>query len=233
MTAEGDRVVKLVLFDCDGTLVDSQHGIVASMVDAFGAEGLVAPVRSSILGVVGLSLEIAVARLMPAGSDLDRVDRMAEAYKEAFRSRRLRKEHAEPLYEGMRETVEALAARGDVLLGVATGKSRRGLDAVLEREGLTHHFATLQTADTNPSKPNPAMILTAMDETSVGPDDTVMIGDTSFDIEMALGAGVLPVGVGWGYHPSQDLRAAGAKIVAADHRELNAALDRFLLPISS
>ncbi len=195
--------MKLVIFDCDGTLVDSQHGIVASMVDAFGSEGLAAPMRTSILGVVGLSLEIAVARLMPADTDLARVDRMAEAYKEAFRARRLRKDHAEPLYEGMRETVEALAARGDVLLGIATGKSRRGLHAVLEREGLAQHFSTLQTADTNPSKPHPGMILTAMDETSVGPDDTVMIGDTSFDIEMALSAEVLPVGVGWGYHPAR------------------------------
>jgi phosphoglycolate phosphatase len=225
--------VKLVMFDCDGTLVDSQHGIVASMVDAFASESLVAPVRASILGVVGLSLEIAVARLLPADSDLDRVDRMAEAYKEAFRARRLSKEHAEPLYEGMRETVEALATRGDVLLGVATGKSRRGLHAVLEREGLSRHFATLQTADTNPSKPDPAMLLTAMDETEVGPDDTVMIGDTSFDIEMALGAGVLPVGVAWGYHPAQELRAAGAKIVAANHRELNAALEHFLPPLTT
>lgn len=225
--------MKLVIFDCDGTLVDSQHGIVASMVDAFGAEGLVAPVRASILGVVGLSLEIAVARLIPAGSDLDRVDRMTEAYKEAFRARRLRKDHAEPLYEGMRETIEGLAARGDVLLGIATGKSRRGLDAVLEREGLAQHFATLQTADTNASKPHPEMILTAMDETSVGPGDTVMIGDTTFDIEMALAAHVLPVGVGWGYHPPQELRAAGAGIVAANHRDLKAALERFLPPISS
>jgi phosphoglycolate phosphatase len=233
MTAESDSVVKLVIFDCDGTLVDSQHGIVASMVDAFRAEGLVAPVRASILGVVGLSLEIAIARLVPAGSDLDRVDRMSEAYKEAFRARRLRKDHAEPLYEGMRETVEALAARDDVLLGIATGKSRRGLDAVLEREGLARHFATLQTADTNPSKPDPAMILTAMEEASVGPGNTVMIGDTTFDIDMALEAGVLPVGVGWGYHPPEDLRAAGASFVAANHRDLDAALDRFLSPISS
>lgn len=225
--------MKLVIFDCDGTLVDSQHGIVASMIDAFDAEGLPAPARETILGVVGLSLDIAVGRLVPAGSDIARVDRLAETYKAAFGERRRRPDHAEPLYEGMRHIVEALAARDDVVLGIATGKSRRGLDALLQREGLMPMFATLQTADTNPSKPDPQMIFAAMADTSVGAIDTVMIGDTSFDIEMAVAAGVHAIGVAWGYHPAEDLRAAGASGVAADHRELAVAIDRFLISASS
>lgn len=219
--------VKLVIFDCDGTLVDSQHAIVAAMTDAFEAEGLVVPARDRVIGVVGLSLEIAVARLLVDG-DLAQVDRLAEAYKEAFRARRLRPGHAEPLYPGVRDALARLAAREDVRLGIATGKSRRGLDAVLEREGLAGHFATLQTADTHPSKPHPAMILAAMGETAAAPADTVMIGDTVFDIEMALGAGASAIGVAWGYHPADALREAGAHHVTADCAEMERALDAIM-----
>ena len=216
---------KLVIFDCDGTLVDSQHAIVAAMTDAFRSEGLAPPARSRVVGVVGLSLGIAVARLVPDGSDLDRVDRLTEAYKAAFSARRSRPDHAEPLYDGVRATLERLAARDDVLLGIATGKSRRGVDAVLEREGLAGLFATIQTADTHPSKPHPSMVLSAMSDTDVAPADTVMIGDTTFDIEMAHGAGAAAIGVGWGYHPEEALRQAGARHVSADCAELERALD--------
>ncbi len=127
------------------------------------------PPREQVVGVVGLSLGIAIARLVPDGSDLERVDRLTEAYKAAFAERRRRPDHAEPLYDGVRETLERLAARDDVRLGIATGKSRRGVDAVLEREGLAHYFATIQTADTHPSKPHPSMILAAMDEVDAAP----------------------------------------------------------------
>jgi phosphoglycolate phosphatase len=219
---------KLVVFDCDGTLVDSQHVIVAAMADAFASEGLAPPTRDRVVGVVGLSLGIAVARLVPEGSDLARVDRLAEAYKAAFAARRRRPDHAEPLYDGVRATLERLAARDGVMLGIATGKSRRGLDAVLEREGLAGLFATLQTADTHPSKPHPSMILAAMDETFAAPADTVMIGDTTFDIEMALGAGTSAIGVAWGYHPEDALRQAGAHHVTADCAALEQALDQVI-----
>jgi phosphoglycolate phosphatase len=219
--------VKLVIFDCDGTLVDSQHVIVASMVEAFRAVGLAVPPRERILGVVGLSLDIAVARLVPPESDLETVDRIAEAYKASFGERRRRPDHAEPLYDGIRETLDRLSATPGVVLGIATGKSRRGVDALLAREGLAALFATIQTADTNPSKPHPSMIVTAMDETGFEASDTVMIGDTSFDIEMAAAAGVLPVGVSWGYHPAAELWQAGASAVANDCNELAAILDAF------
>ncbi|MGE0023471.1 MAG: HAD-IA family hydrolase [Hyphomicrobium sp.] len=221
--------VKLVVFDCDGTLVDSQHGIVAAMTDAFAAEGLAPPPRERVLEVVGLSLAIAVARLVPEASDLERIDRMAEAYKEAFAARRRRADHAEPLYDGIRDTLQKLAADGGVRLGIATGKSRRGVDAVLEREGLAGLFHTIQTADTHPSKPHPAMVLAAMSESDAAPHDTVVIGDTTYDIEMALSAGAAAVGVSWGYHPVSALRAAGAHHVTADCAELDRVLG-LLLP---
>ncbi|MCC7251848.1 HAD-IA family hydrolase [Hyphomicrobium sp.] len=217
--------VKLVIFDCDGTLVDSQHAIVAAMSDAFLSEGLAPPPREEVVGVVGLSLGIAVARLVPDGSDLARVDRLAEAYKAAFAAQGRRADHAEPLYDGIRDTLQRLAAREDVVLGIATGKSRRGVASVLEREGLAGLFATIQTADTHPSKPHPSMVLTAMDETAALPVDTVVIGDTTYDIEMARGAGAAAVGVAWGYHPEEALRAAGAHHVSPDTGDLERALD--------
>lgn len=221
--------MKLVLFDCDGTLVDSQHVIVAAMTDAFAGEGLMAPAREAIVGVVGLSLDIAVARLAPAGSDIERVDRLSEAYKAAFAALRSRPDHAEPLYPGVRAALERLAARDDVRIGIATGKSRRGVATLLEREGLASLFHTIQTADTHPSKPHPSMILCAMDETDARPQETVMIGDTTFDMEMARGAGTAALGVAWGYHPADALWQAGAHHVSADCAELERTLDRFLL----
>jgi phosphoglycolate phosphatase len=220
--------VKLVIFDCDGTLVDSQHVIVASMTDAFLSEGLEPPPREVVVGVVGLSLDIAVARLVPAGSDLARVERLADSYKAAFAARRRRPDHFEPLYDGVRATLERLAARDDVLLGIATGKSRRGVDAVLEREGLAGFFTTIQTADTHPSKPHPSMVLAAMSETGALPADTVMIGDTTYDIEMANGAGTGAIGVSWGYHPGEALHAAGAHHVSPDCAALEQALEQMM-----
>lgn len=220
---------KLVIFDCDGTLVDSQHAIVAAMTDAFLSEDMPTPPRDRIVSVVGLSLAIAVARLVPEETDLARVDKLAEAYKTAFAARRLRPDHVEPLFAGVRETVARLAARDDVILGIATGKSRRGVDAVLEREGWADLFATIQTADTNPSKPHPAMIHAAMGETAAEAEDTVMIGDTTYDIEMAREAGACAIGVTWGYHPEEALRAAGAHHITADCDELQRALDQIML----
>lgn len=221
--------VKLVLFDCDGTLVDSQHMIVAAMNDAFAAEGLEPPTRPRILSVVGLSLDLAVRRLVPDGADIVQVERLADGYKSAFAARRLSREIEEPLYPGVRETILALAARDDFVLGIATGKSRRGLDAVLEREGLRAYFTTLQTADTHPSKPHPSMILHALAEADAEPANAVMIGDTTYDVSMALAAGVGAIGVGWGYHPADELKGAGAHKVSHDCDDLVLAIDHLLL----
>lgn len=209
---------RLALFDCDGTLVDSQHDIVAAMTDAFVAERLDPPGRADILSIIGLSLPYAVARLLPDADDA-LCDRLAEHYKVAFRAMRARGAVAEPLYPGIPALLDALRADG-WQLGVATGKSDRGLDLCLRAHGLRDHFVTLQTADRHPSKPHPAMAHAAMDEAGAAPHTTVMIGDTSFDMAMARAAGTRALGVTWGYHEPEELLRAGAHAVAVDMDDL-------------
>jgi phosphoglycolate phosphatase len=121
--------------------------------------------------------------------------------------------------------LEELEASG-WLLGIATGKSDRGLRHVLETHGLADRFVTLQTADRHPSKPHPAMVELAISEAGAAPETTVMIGDTSFDMIMAVNAGVRPVGVDWGYHDERELIDAGAEIVAATMGDLSGILNR-------
>jgi phosphoglycolate phosphatase len=150
---------------------------------------------------------------------------MVERYKAAFFALRQSEEHLEPLYPGAREAVTALAARGDVVLGMATGKSRRGVAAVLGRHGLFEHFSTIHTSDTAPSKPHPEMVLAAMRETGAAPADTIVIGDTAFDMTMARAAGARGIAVGWGYHPRASLVEAGAHAVIEDFSELLPALE--------
>jgi phosphoglycolate phosphatase len=126
---------------------------------------------------------------------------------------------SEPLYDGIADLIHELHAAG-WQLGVATGKSDRGLNLCLTHHGLIDRFVTLQTADRHPSKPHPSMIAMAMAEAGASRETTVMIGDTSFDIEMAVNARVRGVGVAWGYHRPDDLIAAGAVAVAMDCIEL-------------
>jgi phosphoglycolate phosphatase len=204
--------MKLVIFDCDGTLVDSQNAIFASMQHAFGALGLATPERVQVLGVIGLSLPEAFAVLAPNESAAVQAG-LTAAYRSGFSRERERGQH-DPLFPGMREAVTALAGRDDVVLGVATGKSRRGVARLLEREGWVGHFLTIQTADDHPSKPHPSMIFRAMSDAGAGPEETVMVGDTTFDIEMARSARVGAIGVGWGYHTPAQLVRAGAHVVA-------------------
>lgn len=215
--------MKLVVFDCDGTLVDSQHMIVAAMDMAFERAGRQKAPRNSVLSVVGLSLTTAISRLLPEANRAT-VDDLAESYKSVFGELRANPAHREPLYPGIRDTIERLSQRDGVVLGIATGKSRRGVAAVLEREGLSAHFTTIQTADTHPSKPDPAMLLAAIAEAGAAPSQTIMVGDTTFDMDMARDAGARAIGVAWGYHPAADLHGAGAQLVIDDSDQLLAAL---------
>ena len=202
----------LIIFDVDGTLVDSQHEIVEAQGRAFAAHGLPPPSRERALSVVGLSLHEAFFALAGPTAPLDS---LAEAYKAAWTELRLRPGWQDTLYPGAADTVRALADRcGELLLGIATGKSRRGVDRILAAQGWNDTFATIQTADGHPSKPDPSMILAAMEETGATPRETIMIGDTTYDIEMAVAAGVTPFGVAWGYHAPASLRSAGAVAIA-------------------
>lgn len=217
--------LRLVIFDLDGTLVDSQAHILAAMEGAFSALSLTCPGRDAVLSIVGLSLPQAFLRLVP---DLppDVRDRLVAAYKQAFFDLRQAGDPAAatPLYPGARAALDRLAAQDTVLLAIATGKSRRGVDAVLETHGLARYFQSLQVADDHPSKPHPSMVLTALAETGVDAQNALMLGDTTYDMEMAAAARVAGLGVAWGYHTPDGLHAAGARRVLDDFNGLDEAL---------
>lgn len=199
----------LVMFDVDGTLVDSQETIYHGLQVGFEAAGLPMPDRKTALSIVGRSLEEAFADLL-GNSHLDKVPVMAEAYRQSKIQRRQQGLEIDPLYPGAREAILRLHARDDILLGIATGKAQRGVRHMEETHGLTGRFVTIQTADTSPSKPHPDMIERALAETGAEVFRTVMIGDTGFDMAMAKQAGVHAIGVTWGYHDSIRLVADGA-----------------------
>ena len=199
----------LVLFDCDGTLVDSQKTIVACMTNAFQGNGFDPPSRERILSIVGLSLMTAVARLAPDFAPAQ-IELVAQTYKAGFYRMRTDPAFDEPLFAGAAALIDRLSGRDDILLGIATGKSIRGVDHLLQKHGWEGRFATIQTADTNPSKPHPAMVLNAMRDTGIDARRCVLVGDTTYDMEMARDAGAGAIGVSWGYHPQDHLRDAGA-----------------------
>ena len=216
--------MKLAIFDVDGTLVDSSAMIAASLTSAFLAEGLPVPDRTRMMSIVGLSLVEAMAALAPEETHTTH-ERLGAAYKQAFWEHRSRGAHTEDLFPGAHELLLKLRARDDVLLGIATGKSRRGVAHLIEKHGYEGWFATVQTSDDHPSKPHPSMIVTALAETGLEPADAIMIGDTSYDIAMARAAGVWAAGVAWGNHPRAELSTAGAHSIASDFNELAQHLD--------
>lgn len=214
---------RLAIFDCDGTLVDSQANICMAMELAFARAGLEPPLREKTRRVVGLSLVEAMAALLPDG-DPDQHRTLAEDYKHAFTGMRGAGSVHEPLYDGIIETIAALDETG-WLLGVATGKSDRGLNFVLEAHGLTNRFVTLHTADRHPSKPHPSMIDACMTDAGATRESSVMIGDTTFDMAMARAANVMAVGVAWGYHDADELKESGADVVIDNPFDLAAIIE--------
>jgi phosphoglycolate phosphatase len=211
----------LAVFDMDGTLIDSEAAILAAFAAAFAGCGLPAPEREAVRAIVGLSLPQAMAVLVPDAGAAD-IAALAEGYRAAFLQGAA--EAPPPLFPGALALLEALAARGDVVLAVATGKSRRGLDLVLAGHGLTGVFASTQVSDDHPSKPHPAMLRAALRETGVAAGRSAMIGDTRFDIDMARAAGVPALGVTWGFHAPAALAHADAVVSEMD--AVAPALDR-------
>ena len=213
---------RLVIFDVDGTLVDSQAEIVGAMGEAFAAERLPAPDRAAILSIVGLSLTEGFRVLCPDHDDATR-DRLAGHYRAAFRDHATADlQRRSPLFPGAMDAILRLNARDDTLLAVATGKSRRGLDRLIDQHGLHGVFVSRQTADTHPSKPHPSMVLACLADAGVAPRRAVMVGDTTYDMDMARAAGVGAIGVGWGYHAPDSLRADR---IITDFADLDAAID--------
>lgn len=212
---------RLAIFDCDGTLADSGRSIVDAVQAAFKEHGLGLPSAARVSAGIGLSLDAFLAHVAP-GLDPDRGSLVVASYRSHFS--RLRAERGtDPLFDGMSALLDELRAEG-VLLGVATGKSRRGLLNFLDAHALRDAFATLQTADDAPSKPHPAMIERALDETGTSAADAVMIGDTTFDVGAAVNAKVRAIGVTWGHHDATALERAGATAVVDDLASLRARL---------
>jgi phosphoglycolate phosphatase len=202
---------RLAIFDCDGTLVDSGATIHRALQAAFATHGLDCPPPSISRKIIGLSLVEAMAVLAPEADH----EMLSRSYKEAFFAMRQGGVVEEPLFDGILPLLDALEMDG-WLLAVATGKSDRGLRHCLESHGIHARFVSLQTADRHPSKPHPSMARAAIAEAGAGPQSSVVIGDTSFDIGMALAAGAGAIGAAWGYHDPEELAAAGAHGVAGD-----------------
>jgi len=215
---------KFAVFDVDGTLVDSRRSIAAAMAQAFEALDLASPTYEETRRIVGLSLAPAIKVLAP---DLPehRYAALAEAYKSAFIANRAAG-LVEPLYDGAFETLTRLREDGWTL-GVATGKARRGVDVFLANHGLADFFACAFCADDGPGKPDPHMLRLNMDATRRLPHDTIMIGDTSFDMQMARAAGCTAQGVAWGFHTIDEVRAGGAHHVALTFADLAEELSAF------
>jgi phosphoglycolate phosphatase len=215
----------LIIFDLDGTLINSEAIILGAQHETFERCGIPHPGREAGLGIVGLTLDIALARL----AGLERPDdRLTQTYREVFTAMRQRAQTDlsldEPLYPGVAETLGRLKRTAGTRLAIATGKSRQGAEFIVARHGWADLFDVIQSADDAPSKPHPGMIMNAMAVAGAAPDRTAMVGDSSFDIEMAVAAGAVPVAVSWGFQPADKLVALGARHVLARMEDLPAAL---------
>ncbi len=203
---------KLAIFDCDGTLVDSGAPIYAALATSLERNGFAVPPAAVSRRVIGLSLVEAMASLLPDAS-ADQHAQLADDYRQAFMDLRAAGEVEEPLFEGIAELLDRLEGDG-WMLAVATGKSDRGLRHCLDRHGLHARFVSLQTADRHPSKPHRSMVDQAIADSGAAPETTIVIGDTSFDMAMAVNGGAIGIGAGWGYHDPHELIEAGAVAVA-------------------
>jgi phosphoglycolate phosphatase len=217
--------MRLVIFDLDGTLIDSVALIVETVTKSFAAVNQPVPDEKTIRSISGITLRDAMLILAP-GADQARIDVIAAAYRERYHSQA--GTAREPLFAGALEALDRLQADRETILAVATGKGYRGAVTLLERHGIIGRFNSIQTPDHNRGKPDPQMIDTAMQKAGATHPETVMIGDTVHDMRMAKAARVRAIGVAWGYHDSAELKAEGADIVIDRFDQLDGALDNLL-----
>ena len=196
------RAYDLIVFDWDGTLMDSAAQIVRCFERAFADVGVASPGEPAIRHIIGLGLAEAIAALLPQADDATRAA-VSARYKQYFLS--LDADEL-PLFPGVRAGLEALLARGH-LLAVATGKSRRGLDRVLGHTGLAHLFVATRCADEAFSKPHPRMLEDILDSTGMRSDQSIMVGDTTYDLVMARSIGMHGLAVSYGVHRREQLLA--------------------------
>ena len=205
----GSGNVKLVLFDCDGTLVDSAANIHTCMEKTFIEAGFPAPDLSLTKSVIGLTLDAAISQMLQTTID-QRIHQMAARYKHHSVLLRSASVFRRALFDGIQEVLNTLIEEDKILVGVVTGKSRRGLDTIIRNHDLETGIIASRTADECPSKPHPAMVLECCAETGVDPAQTVVIGDAIYDMQMARAAGAGAIGVSWGHAGIAELVEAGA-----------------------
>jgi phosphoglycolate phosphatase len=206
---------ELIVFDWDGTLMDSTHVIAASLRAACEDVGVAVPSESDARYVIGLGLEDTFNHVAP-GLDREGRQRLSERYRHHF----LAREGGVPLYDGVVEMLADLHARGR-RLAVATGKARRGLERALDATGLRRWFEATRCADEGFAKPHPDMLLMLLDITGVAPADALMVGDTTHDLELAANAGMDAVAVSYGAHSESLLQTRPAKARCATVAELH------------
>ncbi|MBE7731875.1 HAD family hydrolase [Devosia faecipullorum] len=219
--------MNLVMFDMDGTLIDTGSLIAEHMATTFVGAGLAAPGPEQVRRIIGLSLPQAMLALL-GSQDIEFANKLADEYRQHYRASLVSAEGREGLFPGAREALDELHGRTGMLLGIATGKGLNGVHRLTQLHGIAEHFVTLQTPDHNPSKPHPGMMLRAMEETGADKSQTLIVGDTTFDIEMGKAAGTKTIGVSWGYHNPDELLRAGADIIVRDYADLPAAIDTIL-----
>jgi phosphoglycolate phosphatase len=191
---------RLLVFDWDGTIIDSAATIAECIREASRELGLEVPERERARHVIGLGLHDAMRIVVPE-LPAQRYPEFVASYREHFLARK----DSMQLFDGMRELLDGLSRKH--LLAIATGKSRRGLDRDLEFHSLGPYFAASRCADETQPKPHPAMLTEIMGELAIRKDSSLMIGDTSHDLEMARAAGVGALAVTYGAHPEEGLRA--------------------------
>lgn len=218
--------MRLIVFDCDGTLVDSQQTIITATEAALSSHDFPSPERRDILYAVGLPVDVAMRRHAPEASD-DQIINMLDVYRDTYQQLVQQDDRGQVMFDGMREQIKQLGRLDDTLMGIITMKSRRGLERVVDAYEIRKYFQVLKSADDGPGKPNPDLMLDAMRETGVTAAQSVMVGDTSFDIMMAKAAGARAIGVGWGYQTVEELEESGADAIAQSPLELQALLDAF------
>jgi phosphoglycolate phosphatase len=216
--------MRLVIFDLDGTLIDSVALIVETMTNAFADAGMVAPDEKTIRSISGIALKEGMQILAPGATE-QQIAAIVAAYRVRYVASEGRRE---PLFAGALAALDRLHAEPETILAVATGKGFQGATTLLTRHGIVERFNSIETPTHNLSKPDPQMIDTAIGKSGVSRKQVVMVGDTVHDMRMARRAGVKGVGVAWGYHEPVELREAGADIVIESFDQLDAAIDQVL-----